>query len=213
MKSLLARLSGLSRVGLLVTLAWVTCDAYGQSNSPMDKLKAMAAQDTPPDVAEAALLGAQLVRPALDPDAYLATVDSLANTLRDRLQGVTAAVEAVGIISDYLYNTAGYANSNVLSADVFVGLDQVIDGQQWNCVGMALLYTSLGKRMGIPLQVVAGHGHVLVAYSGEGTFYVETTLGGIVQPDRSYLREYCPFRASIRPAMWPWTSEKRWPSA
>ncbi len=165
-----------------------------QVNTPLEKLKTMAADSsTPPDLARAALLGAQLVRPAVDPDAYLAQLDQLAAEARVQLQSVTAAVDATNILSNYLYNGLGYANSAVLSADVFVGLDQVLEGRQWNCVGMSLLYVALGDRLGIPLQMVAGYGHVFVAYTGTATFYLETTASGRLEATRDYLREYLPF--------------------
>ncbi len=181
-------------LSLIISLAGFPGNAEAQANTPLDKLKAMAADSTKlPDLAEVALLGAQLIRPAIEPDVYLKRLDAMADEVNSQIQGITAAVDAVNALSNYIYNIRGYANSAVLSADVFVGLDQVLEGQQWNCVGMSLLYAALGKRTNIPLNMVAGHGHVFVAYTGVGTFYLETTAGGRLESDRGYLREYLPF--------------------
>ncbi len=179
---------------LVVAFAGVNHDAAAQPNTPLEKLKAMAADtNTTPDLASACLLGSQLLRPNVDPAAYLKQLDEMAAELKTPLGNALTSLDNVNTLSEYIFNFRGYANSTVLPADIFVGLDQVIDGQQWNCVGMSVLYVTLGQRVGIPLRLVAGRGHVLVAFSGNTTFYAETTLGGRLEPDRTYLRDYLPF--------------------
>jgi tetratricopeptide (TPR) repeat protein len=160
----------------------------------MEKLRAMAQEAAvTPDLAEAALLAAQLVQPASAPEAYLATLDELAARVKARVASAKTAADAANAIAAFLYDEEGFANSTVQTADVFVGLDQVLDKKQWNCVGMTLLYCALGKRLGYPIQVVAGHGHVFATWNDDPAFFIETTAQGGLQPSRDYLLQYLPF--------------------
>jgi tetratricopeptide (TPR) repeat protein len=163
-------------------------------NAPMEKLKALAADTVAtPDLAEAALLAAQLVLPSSTPDVYLEKLSDLAGRLRSRIGAAATPVDAASTMASFLYAEEGFADSAVQTAEVFVGLDQVIDKKQWNCVGMTLLYCALGKRLGYPIQVVAGQGHVFATWNGEPAFFIETTARGGLQTSRDYLLQYLPF--------------------
>jgi len=160
----------------------------------MEKLRAMALDPASrPDLAEAALLAAPLIQPASAPEAYLAKLDELAARVKARVASAKTAAEAANAMAAFLYAEEGFANSTVQTAEVFVGLDQVLDKKQWNCVGMTLLYCALGKRLGYPIQVVAGHGHVFATWNGDPAFFIETTAQGGLQPSRDYLLQYLPF--------------------
>ena len=119
--------------------------------------------------------------------------DALAAEFEPIIGNRGQTLEVAGRLARFLYQEKEFANSAVQSAEIFVGLDQVLDKKQWNCVGMALLYAAIGKRTGLPLQLVAGHGHVLVAYNAPPYFFIETTARGGLQPSRDYLTEYLPF--------------------
>lgn len=163
------------------------------ANTPLARLQALAADvSAEPDLAEAALLAAQLAQP-VDTQAYLAKIDALAAEFEPLIGNRGQTLEVAGRLARFLYQEKAFANSAVQSAEIFVGLDQVLDKKQWNCVGMALLYAAIGKRTGLPLQLVAGHGHVLVAYNAPPYFFIETTARGGLQPSRDYLTEYLPF--------------------
>ncbi len=163
-------------------------------NAPMEKLRAMALDTTAtPDLAEAALYAAQLVQPASAPEVYLEKLNELTGRVRNRVTSATTAMEVAAAMAAFFYAEEGYANSTVQTADVFVGMDQVLDKKQWNCVGMTLLYCAVGKRLGYPIQVVAGHGHVFVTWNGDPAFFIETTAQGGLQPSKDYLLQYLPF--------------------
>lgn len=163
-------------------------------NTPMEKLKALAADTAvTPDLAEVALLASQLVRPSLDVTAYGQKLNELASELRPAMEAQAQPLEKAVAMAQFIYREKEFANSAVQTAEVFVGLDQVLDQKQWNCVGMALLYTALGKRLGLPIRPVAGYGHVLAAWDADPQFFIETTAAGALQPTRDYLMEYLPY--------------------
>ena len=160
----------------------------------MEKLRAMAqATAATPDLAEAALYAAQLIQPTSDPAVYLKKLSDLAQRLRERVATAPTPMDAAAAMANFFYVEEGYANSTVQTADVFVGLDQVLDKKQWNCVGMTLLYCAVGKRLGYPIQLVAGRGHVFATWNSDPAFFIETTAQGGLQPSRDYLLQYLPF--------------------
>ncbi len=163
-------------------------------NAPMEKLRAMALDTTTtPDLAEAALYAAQLVQPASTPNVYLEKLSELTDRVRNRVGAARTPMEVAAAMAAFFYAEEGFADSTVQTAEVFVGLDQVLDKKQWNCVGMTLLYCAVGKRLGYPIQVVAGHGHVFATWNGDPAFFIETTAQGGLQPTKDYLLQYLPF--------------------
>lgn len=145
------------------------------------------------DFGRAALLAAQAVRAEVDVDQRLGELDGLARGLRRELGRLSDPRERLASMATYLFRTQGFADSESVSPTVYVGFDEVLDKRQWNCVAMSALYVALGERIGMPLRLVSGPGHVLVMHAGDAELYVETTQRGRIHPSKAYLREYLPF--------------------
>jgi tetratricopeptide (TPR) repeat protein len=150
------------------------------------------------DLAEAALLVAQGVNSGIRIDHYQSKLDGLAEEVKSRLATRTDPKSQLRMMGAVIYLDWGFGRSEVVAPDVFVGFNEVLDQQQWNCFGLSILYITLGERLGIPLRMVAGHGHVFVEYDGSPPLYVETTDKGRIHESKDYLTTYLPFPC-VRP--------------
>ncbi|MCL4694313.1 MAG: tetratricopeptide repeat protein [Candidatus Hydrogenedentes bacterium] len=150
------------------------------------------------DLAEAALLIAKGVNPAVRVEHYESKLDGLADELKARLASRTDSNSQLRMMAAVIYLDWGFGRSEVVAPDVFVGFNEVLDQQQWNCFGLTILYITLGERSGIPLRMVAGRGHVFVECDGSPPLYVETTDKGEVHDSKDYLTSYLPFPC-VRP--------------
>lgn len=146
------------------------------------------------DLAVQSLKVARRFNPEVRIEDYVRMLDALAGEAGDRLKRATTPRQQLDLLGAFLYDERKFADRDALPADVFVGLDEVLDKRQWNCLGLALLYVLLGERTGLPLQMVTGPGHALVGYEKDGErLFVETTDRGKVHETLDYLRTYLPY--------------------
>ncbi len=164
--------------------------AWAASDAP-PTLDALVKEPESYGLGASALAIAREFRPEVDVPAYLLRLDAMAREVAPALRSAETPEARLRVLAEYLYRRKGYGNRDEVPADVYVGLDEVIDGRQWNCLGLSVLYVALGERLGLPLRVVTGPGHALVAY-GDGP-YAETTDGGAVHPNLDYLKDYLPY--------------------
>ena len=190
------------RVWLLaMSLLCAIAAAAQQSPAPSETapptfaaLRQMAAlPETEIDIAEGALQVAKGVNPSVDIDRYLAKLDALAGEMKQRIGPRTDPEAQLRVMGAVMYHDWGFGRSDVVAPDVYVGFNEVLDQQQWNCFGLAILYVNLGERLGIPLRMVAGAGHVFVEYEGAMPLYVETTDKGRIHDSKDYVSTYLPF--------------------
>lgn len=186
-----------SRIPHIITILICACSdgARAQQDTPgaaLDRMLPLPAESI--DIAEAALTVARGARPDLDVSAGLAQLEQLASTVQPEIEAADNGAARLGVLAEFLYGEQGYGRRDVLPPDVYVGLDEVLAQRQWNCLGLSVLYLAMGERLGLPLRMVSGPGHVFVQYDdGADIFYVETTEHGKVYPTMDYLDGKLPF--------------------
>jgi tetratricopeptide (TPR) repeat protein len=184
-------------------VVWFLCAlAVFAQEAPSSNITALqriaSHSDAEIDLAEAALLVAQGVNSGIRIDQYQSKLDGLAEEVKSRIATRTDPKSQLRMMGAVIFLDWGFGRSDVVAPDVFVGFNEVLDQQQWNCFGLSILYITLGERLGIPLRMVAGHGHVFVEYDGAPPLYVETTDKGRIHENKDYLTSYLPFPC-VRP--------------
>ncbi len=115
------------------------------------------------DLARACLMIAEDAYPDLDVDAYLATLERLAEVLRARLGGSGAAEEKLLALNAYVFEELGFTGNAEDYYDPRNSyLNEVIDRRTGIPITLAVLYMELGRRVGLPLEGVSFPGHFLV---------------------------------------------------
>ncbi len=114
-------------------------------------------------LAEAALVIAREEYPALDITAYLARIDGMAQTLRDRLRADIAPMEKLALLTRYMFEELGFAGN---SSDYYDPrnsyLNEVMDRKLGIPITLAVLLIEVGRRLDLPLSGISFPGHFLV---------------------------------------------------
>lgn len=73
--------------------------------------------------------------------------------------------------------------------DTYTFLPSVLDSREGVCLGVCLLYLSIGQRISLPLEVITPPGHIFVRWKKEGgeEINIETTCRGVHLPTEVYL--------------------------
>lgn len=119
--------------------------------------------DSEINLPEAALLVASHRYPDLDVQHYLGELDTLGETLRQRIDPSTSEPERILALNQFLFGDLGFAPN----ADDYYDprnsfLNEVIDRRVGIPITLSLVYMEVGKRIGLPLQGVCFPGHFLV---------------------------------------------------
>ena len=186
----------LSAAGAALAVVFALClipSASCEERPPLEALRMAATANTAISVTDAALAASKILHSGLQPKQYTSQLDALVADLKPALSGAATPEAKLRVMAERVYQNWGFGRQAVAPADVYTGLDDVIDKKRWNCFGMSLLYLSLGERVGIPLRMVAGRGHALVQWNGPEPLFVETTQSGRVYPSKDYLKTYLPF--------------------
>lgn len=135
----------------------------------------------PLDLAEAALLVAEDARPEVDADHYLDELSGFAEAVKARLAG-RGAGDALFVLNEYLYDVEGFAGSTPDYDDPSNNfLDSVIDRRQGLPLTLSLVYLTVGRLVGLPLQPVAFPGYFLVKLEVVGEdLILDPYNGGVV---------------------------------
>lgn len=151
--------------------------------SQLDRLiHIMEAPDRELDLAEAALLIAQEEYPDLDVRAYLERVAHLATNVCRRLPKDPGIGDAVFTMNEYLFDEEGYAGNAGDRHDPHnMFLNQVLDLHRGGPTALAILYVTVGRCLGLPLQAIALPNHFLVKIAMEdGSIILDPYAGGVV---------------------------------
>lgn len=141
----------------------------------------VAGDDEEINLAEAALLVAAGEYPDLDVDAYLARVDALAETFRQRLRADISPSDKIILLNRYLFDELEFRGNSENYYDARNSfLNDVLDRKLGIPLTLAMLYITVGRRAGLPLQGVSFPGHFLVKCAlREGAVILDPYLRGI----------------------------------
>lgn len=115
------------------------------------------------DLAAAALYIAQDEYPALDVDAYLMTLDTMAAEVRERLPIEPYPLKVLQTINRYLYEDLGFTGNTQHYYDPRNSfLNDVIDRRTGIPITLSLIYLEIARRIGFPMVGINFPGHFLV---------------------------------------------------
>jgi regulator of sirC expression with transglutaminase-like and TPR domain len=131
-------------------------------------------------LAEAALWIAAEEYLALDVEAYLDRLDELAERARPRVAPFPSA-ERVVRFNHFLFRELGFAgNSDDYNDPRNSFLNEVLDRRVGIPITLALVYTEIGGRIGLPVVGVGFPGHFLVRWVGEQPALIDPFFFGKV---------------------------------
>lgn len=117
------------------------------------------------DLAAAALWIAAEEYPDLDHDAYLGYLDVVAGTVEGRLGAALDADAARDALSEEVFVRQGFAgNASEYYDPRNSYLNEVIDRRRGIPITLAVVYLSVGRRLGMPVHGVNAPGHFLVRH-------------------------------------------------
>ncbi|MBM3358006.1 MAG: tetratricopeptide repeat protein [Betaproteobacteria bacterium] len=138
--------------------------------TPAERWEAIVANpDEDIDLAEAALVIAAEEYRGLDIDAYLARIDDMAAVLQRRLRSDIPAAEAILALNRYVFDELGFSGNGADYYDARNSfLNEVIERRLGIPITLSLVYTELGRRLGLALHGVSFPGHFLVKCAVRG---------------------------------------------
>ncbi len=117
------------------------------------------------DLARAALVVSLLDNSELDLDAYLSTLDRMADEVRTNLAAEASAADRLAALDRYLFQEGGFHGSRTNyyhAANSY--LDRVLDDREGLPVTLSVLYISLAKRLGVSVEGVGLPGHFVTRF-------------------------------------------------
>jgi regulator of sirC expression with transglutaminase-like and TPR domain len=141
----------------------------------------VAGPDAVVDLAEASLLIAKGEYPGLDVGAYLEKLDTLAATLRSRLEDLRPPA-VVAALNHLLFDEEGFhGNSDDYYDPRNSFLNEVLDRRTGIPITLSTVYIEVGRRAGLHVEGVGLPGHFIVRLStAEGELLVDPFHGGVV---------------------------------
>ncbi len=125
--------------------------------------------------------------------AYEAALDLMALEILAKLPEKKSIRATLNAMHDLIYFEMGFRfppqSSWTDAIDTFTYLPSVIDDRYGVCLGVSILYISLGQRLGVPFTVFTPPGHIFLQATLEDDTKVniETTARGIDIPMEDYL--------------------------
>ncbi len=115
------------------------------------------------DLARACLLIAQDAYPELDVEHYLGEIERMALRLRGRLPDDSGAEARIIALNEFVFDELGFqGNSEDYYDPRNSYLNEVIDRRTGIPITLSVVYMTLGRRIGLPLEGVSFPGHFLV---------------------------------------------------
>lgn len=115
------------------------------------------------NLAESALYIAQEEYPALDPDAYLNALDTMAEEVQERLPSERYPLRVVRVINQYLYDDLGFTGNTTDYYDPRNSFfNDVIDRRTGIPITLSLVYLEIAKRVDFPMVGTKMPGHFLI---------------------------------------------------
>lgn len=116
----------------------------------------------------------------LDVDAYLDRFDELAETARPRIAPFPSA-ERIVRFNQFLFRELGFAgNGDDYDDPRNSFLNEVLDRRSGIPITLALVYTEIGARIGLPVVGVGFPGHFLVRWMGEQQALIDPFFGKVI---------------------------------
>src|SRR4030042_1231242 len=145
------------------------------------------------DLATAALIISEYWSEMVDGRRYLSDLDNMALEIREMIKQkkLSADFRAVPVINNYLFGTLGFSSISEATDPNSLFLHTVMDKKEGYCLGLSVLYLSIGERLGLPLYGVVVPGHFFVRYDdGRVQFNIETTSKGGNASDEHYIKKF-----------------------
>jgi regulator of sirC expression with transglutaminase-like and TPR domain len=119
-------------------------------------------------LAEAALLIAQEEYANLDVTAYLARIDSIADTIKAQLALELDPMRIVQGINTHLFDALGFRGNREHYADPRNSfLNDVIERRLGIPITLSVVYIEIGRLVGLPIAGVGMPGHFIVQYTAQ----------------------------------------------
>ncbi len=119
---------------------------------------------------------------------YEATIDLMALQILAMLPETASNDEKIDAINTFIFHEKQFRfpphSLWVKDIDHYTFLPSVLDNRLGVCLGVSILYLSIGQRLNIPLEIVTPPGHIFLRYNNRN---IETTARGISPPSREYL--------------------------
>ena len=137
------------------------------------------------DLAEACLLIAQDAYPGLDVAAYLARIDAIAATVKNRVAGDAFAEQKIVALNRHLFEELGFRGNTLDYYDPRNSyLNEVLERRVGIPITLSILYMEVGRRLGMRLQGVSFPGHFLVGLRVRaGQLVLDPFHGGATQSE------------------------------
>ena len=124
---------------------------------------------------------------------YLSELDDMAYEIRDRVKarGIQVGYTSIPVINEYLFEELGFGSIAEANEPNDLFLHTVLDEKRGYCLGLSVLYLSIGERLGLPLYGVVVPRHFFVRYDdGLIRFNIETTSKGASISDEHYIEKF-----------------------
>ena len=154
--------------------------------SPARQQLYQALQRDPIDLAQAALCIAQREYPDLDPEPYLARLDTWAAELADRLPDGRYPLRVVREMSRYLAEDLGFLGNSERYYDPKNSyFNDVLDRRTGIPITLSLVYLEIAKRIDFPMVGVGMPGHFLIRpdFEDAGIFVDAFGNGEVLFPE------------------------------
>jgi regulator of sirC expression with transglutaminase-like and TPR domain len=160
------------------------------STDPRARFTELAAlPDHQIDLATAALLIAAEAYPQLDIDTYLGRLDSLAQEARSRVDAARTDGDRVAALTQFLFAEKGFVGNQEDYYDRRNSfLNEVLDRRTGIPITLALVYTEVGRRLGLEIHGVGFPGHFLVKVEGRPETIIDPFFGTVLTESQCHQR-------------------------
>jgi len=146
-------------------------------------LEVINGPDGQTDLAEAALLIAKDEYPALPVSNYLERLRGFAEEIEQCLPRAPAPGDLVFALNEFLFQREGFAGAEKDYYDPQNSyLNRVMERRRGTPLGLAIVYVSVGRSLGLRLEVLPFPGHCLVRYlARDGRLVILDPFAGGIQ--------------------------------
>jgi len=147
------------------------------------------------NVLNLALLLSKEVRPDIQSDKYRVEIKTMIESLKYEIRKKDDPYHKIGLINEYLYKTKSFKydlkdpGAKSTKNQFITGY---LDAKKGSCITMPLLYYLIGRELNLPVRWVRAPDHFFCRYQVAEKKYIniETTCGGKVAPDSSYIQDF-----------------------
>lgn len=128
------------------------------------------------------LFAREIAYPEMRPSEWIAQLDGLAETARQKLTSHTSLLARSLALSEWLFHTSGFRGNDPDYYDPRNSyLNEVLERHIGIPISLSVIYLALGERLGLPMLGVSLPGHFIVALVGEdGPVYLDPFNAGRV---------------------------------